>query len=291
MQLEPLSASGTNGIYQVFSSSRYTHALPQLSHQHLVATRETLRAGAVEADGYCWAIITKASDEVVGYISLLNTARNPRLVYLIHPDFWGRGYAPEACRAVLSYVFNELGYERVEQWIDVSNVASLRVAQKLGFRPLGRVQLRDENDHHYHATMIYGLEASEWRGETQARRNLSFVGIEPVLSVKDLGASVAFYCNLLGFRVEKETLDMAVRVARGDWSSQRIRIWLEQAPVGQPRPSRVRINVSGHLAALFDEYRAAGVEMACEWTGQSQDACEFAALDADGNTLIFASHS
>ncbi|WP_335986078.1 GNAT family N-acetyltransferase [Glycomyces sp. MUSA5-2] len=47
-------------------------------------------------------------------------------------DRWGRGYAPEAARAVIGFAFAELGLERVVSCIHSENTASIRVAEKLG---------------------------------------------------------------------------------------------------------------------------------------------------------------
>jgi ribosomal-protein-alanine N-acetyltransferase len=57
--------------------------------------------------------------------------------YIIRRDFWGQGLTAEACRAALGYGFDVLGLDRVELWIDTTNYASQRVAQKLNFRVKG----------------------------------------------------------------------------------------------------------------------------------------------------------
>jgi RimJ/RimL family protein N-acetyltransferase len=45
---------------------------------------------------------------------------------------WGQGYATEAARAVRDYAFNTLGLQRLIAMIDPSNLASIRVAKKIG---------------------------------------------------------------------------------------------------------------------------------------------------------------
>ncbi|MEU5874459.1 GNAT family N-acetyltransferase [Glycomyces sp. NPDC047369] len=47
-------------------------------------------------------------------------------------DRWGRGYAPEAARAVTGFAFGDLGLDRVVSCIHADNAASVRVAEKLG---------------------------------------------------------------------------------------------------------------------------------------------------------------
>lgn len=50
---------------------------------------------------------------------------------------WGRGYATEAARPVLDHAFNTLGLPEVVADIDPANIASVRVATKLGMQPSG----------------------------------------------------------------------------------------------------------------------------------------------------------
>jgi RimJ/RimL family protein N-acetyltransferase len=56
---------------------------------------------------------------------------------------WGRGYAPEAARAVRDWVYEERGVERLISLIDPANAKSARVAEKLGAEPGETVELFD----------------------------------------------------------------------------------------------------------------------------------------------------
>jgi RimJ/RimL family protein N-acetyltransferase len=51
------------------------------------------------------------------------------------PRAWGQGFATEAARPVLRHGFDALGLPRVVAGIKPGNLASLRVAAKLGFPP------------------------------------------------------------------------------------------------------------------------------------------------------------
>ena len=55
--------------------------------------------------------------------------------WTIGREFWGRGYATEAARAVRDHGLGELGLRRLISVIMVGNEASERVAEKLGMRP------------------------------------------------------------------------------------------------------------------------------------------------------------
>lgn len=86
-----------------------------------------------------WAICLRDTNEIIGHVHYLGETRLPGMGYIIRRNHWGKGIAPEACRTVLPYGFEELGYDRIELWIDAPNYASQRVAQKLGFRLEGRI--------------------------------------------------------------------------------------------------------------------------------------------------------
>jgi len=53
---------------------------------------------------------------------------------------WGHGYATEAARPVLDHAIHGLSLPRVVADIDPRNVASIRVALKLGLTPEGKVE-------------------------------------------------------------------------------------------------------------------------------------------------------
>jgi ribosomal-protein-alanine N-acetyltransferase len=46
--------------------------------------------------------------------------------------FWGSGYATEAAIACRDHAFTELGRERIISLIEPNNLASIRVAEKIG---------------------------------------------------------------------------------------------------------------------------------------------------------------
>jgi [ribosomal protein S5]-alanine N-acetyltransferase len=58
----------------------------------------------------------------------------PELGWWIAPAAWGRGYAPEAARAVLGLARDRYQRTRLVSYIRAENHASVRVAEKLGAR-------------------------------------------------------------------------------------------------------------------------------------------------------------
>ncbi len=65
------------------------------------------------------------------------------LGYLFLPRAWGRGYAAEACAAALGWFDHVLPGEPVVLATQTANVASMRLAVKLGFTEVERFHAWD----------------------------------------------------------------------------------------------------------------------------------------------------
>ena len=84
-----------------------------------------------------YAVVKKQDQNVIGYCGLfffpdINGQPEVEIGYRLARSAWGQGYATEAAGAVRDYAFHVLGIKRLIAIIDPSNVASIRVAQKIG---------------------------------------------------------------------------------------------------------------------------------------------------------------
>jgi RimJ/RimL family protein N-acetyltransferase len=109
-----------------------------------------------------WAVVEKGSAETMGYCGLFffpDVGGQPEteLGYRLARSYWGRGYATEAARAVRDYAFNTLRLPRLIALIDPQNVASIRVAEKLGMTYEKEVMLAD----YTHPDRVYVIERSK----------------------------------------------------------------------------------------------------------------------------------
>jgi RimJ/RimL family protein N-acetyltransferase len=111
-------------------------------HENIEETRSKLQGWIndyAKADNYHWVIVVKELTEAIGYIYLNeidNEERSASIHYLVSRRFWNQGIVTEACRAVLSFCFNEVGITRIHTNHHVDNPASGRVMQKSGMRYL-----------------------------------------------------------------------------------------------------------------------------------------------------------
>jgi RimJ/RimL family protein N-acetyltransferase len=77
------------------------------------------------------------------------------LGYDLRSDYWGRGLATEAARAVRDYAFGDLQLPRLISVIRQGNEASRRVAEKVGMR------LSEEIERYGHGYWVYALSRED----------------------------------------------------------------------------------------------------------------------------------
>jgi len=119
--------------------------------------------GAWHAHGFAmFSVIEKASNRWIGRVGPWQPEGWPgtEIGWAISRDCWGRGYAGEAAAAAADWAFETLGWSRMIHSIAPANVASQRVAQKLGSTRLGAGKLPApyEGD----AVEIWGQTREEW---------------------------------------------------------------------------------------------------------------------------------
>ena len=86
-------------------------------------------------DFFDFAVVEKATGRMIGtcgFTDLSPENHSFEVGYVLHPSFWGKGYATEALGAVLE-LGKKFGFHRAEARFMPQNQASIRVAEKNGF--------------------------------------------------------------------------------------------------------------------------------------------------------------
>ncbi|MHB1357575.1 MAG: GNAT family N-acetyltransferase [Anaerolineae bacterium] len=107
-----------------------------------------IAAWFAQSDGFM-AVCLKDSGRFIGFV-----ATNPEgdkdkgeynLGYIFDSDYRHKGYATEACRAVISYAFNQLQAKKIVTGTAAVNYASCRLLERLGFKKTGESTLSLRN--------------------------------------------------------------------------------------------------------------------------------------------------
>ena len=110
---------------------------------------ETWRAiagmlGHWQLRGYgMWALESRQTGELVGRAGFINPEGWPgfELGWVLGKPHWGKGYATEAAREAQRYAYEVLKRDRFISLIRHANTPSIRVAERLGSKLAGEVEL------------------------------------------------------------------------------------------------------------------------------------------------------
>lgn len=109
---------------------------------------------------YNWVIELKEANEVIGNISVVEVKEKvnaTEIGYCMGKAWWGKEIMPEALAAVIDYLFNEVGMNRVAARHDGNNPKSGRVMQKAGMKYEGTLRGARRNNQGIVDEVWYGL--------------------------------------------------------------------------------------------------------------------------------------
>ncbi len=108
-----------------------------------------------------WALIEKDTGELVGFCGVgpevVDEVEEACLGYRLAKRYWNQGLASEASQVVLNYVFAQKQLASVVVLIEPDHIASLRVAEKLGFKDFEVVEF------HGLTVRLYRLACDDWQ--------------------------------------------------------------------------------------------------------------------------------
>lgn len=142
--LEPLSRVHSPGMFALWSQEpvcRYSGVahdlhgvpipLPAATSADSDRIVEFFLHRAAQGLGFRWAMI--ADGAFAGAIGFNYLTPAAELAWHLQPSHWGRGLGAEAGRAALDWLAAEGPVGPVEAFIDPENIASIRLAERLGF--------------------------------------------------------------------------------------------------------------------------------------------------------------
>ena len=113
---------------------------------------------------YGFGIILKSENRFIGACGIHGVSKvQASIGYILNRNYWGHGYATEAAKALVEYLFDEFGVHRVFATCDPRNVVSIRVLEKVGMRLEGRLRENILKHGEYRDSLIYGILENEWR--------------------------------------------------------------------------------------------------------------------------------
>lgn len=110
---------------------------------------------------YEWCIEPKETGEArgsLGVVMIDEETATVELGYCLSRECWGRGYMPEAVKAVIELMFTRVGAKRVIAKHDVDNLKSGRVMQKAGMHYSETREKGVRNNHGLRDVIVYAID-------------------------------------------------------------------------------------------------------------------------------------
>lgn len=100
-------------------------------------------------DFFGWSIFLKKEytnsnkEEVIGQVSAQESSIDITIRdvgWYIDPKYQGNGYAKEAAKAMIDYMFKEVEIEKISSGAVKENIASCKIFEKLGFKKIEEIE-------------------------------------------------------------------------------------------------------------------------------------------------------
>jgi RimJ/RimL family protein N-acetyltransferase len=114
---------------------------------------------------YHLAVVAKETGALVGGATLRMLDSDPlsgELGYTLHPAAWGKGYATELARAVITFGFKDLNLRRIWATCRPENLASYRILRKVGLAFEEYLQNERQVRGHWVDCFLCGLSREAW---------------------------------------------------------------------------------------------------------------------------------
>jgi ribosomal-protein-alanine N-acetyltransferase len=150
-------------VFEYASCEETTRYMLFQRHKNIIDA-EVFLTGCITSPEHAYAVTLLGSDHPIGGCGLRPEPpyNSGEIGYILHKDYWGRGYATELAQRLIRYGFETLKLHRVFARCDDRNKRSCRVLEKAGMQYEGTlrdcIKVRDE----YRTLQYFGILRSEW---------------------------------------------------------------------------------------------------------------------------------
>lgn len=106
------------------------------------------------------------NNQIIGYVGLTDIDyRNRKVKWAginIHKDYIGKGYGSKAARLLIKFVFEELNMNKLYGYWLETNIASIKMAKKVGFIQEGLIKDFVFKRNRYHNAILLSLLKTEY---------------------------------------------------------------------------------------------------------------------------------
>lgn len=133
--LRPMTVADAPAVLEWARDERVSRFMSYTGYDDINIAKAWLESLKEERSEYEWGFVVKETGKLIGSGSIGADKFMDGywgFGYNIRYDCWNRGYTTEAMKAIIEYVHNELGVNRICAYHAVENPASGRVMEKCG---------------------------------------------------------------------------------------------------------------------------------------------------------------
>jgi ribosomal-protein-alanine N-acetyltransferase len=258
LELQPLDAKNdAEGLYAIRSDRRVWATMGDTEPPAATAEAEHLARLLHDNDAWGWTVRLADADRIIGSVTLFPGDGVWRsLTWSLHPDHWGRGLMSEAVTAAVEHLLDVGGFARVEAWIQHTTRRSLGVARNASMTEWGRMA--------YYSSVQSRIVHNVVMGRVAGDPEPEFLGLRPVLAVRDLEQTIALLTEGLGLHLDTPVPGAAAdetRVAISPMSRTASISLFEAAADDAIVPATVEVDVGDMLDARKARLDALGAKV------------------------------
>ena len=135
--LRPIALDDAEACFSWNSDERVAKFMSYPRCTDISQTIDWIKSTLVDVKEWNWAFVLKSENKVIG-TGGIGPSHSMKgywgMGYNLHYDYWHKGYCTEAMRAIVDFVHNELGVDKICSNHAVDNPRSGKVMEKLGLQ-------------------------------------------------------------------------------------------------------------------------------------------------------------
>ena len=145
IKLRPIEENDTNFFFESMQDKEYKkYYLERLTPKNFNEAKNQVKKHIRERENdFAYYFVIEKGKTPIGILDVYKIMQRDKrgsIGYGIKKEYWGKGYAKEACKLGLKFIKTKLKLHSVEATAEPDNLASCRVLEKNGFEKIGIIK-------------------------------------------------------------------------------------------------------------------------------------------------------
>lgn len=163
--LRPVRWADAEDIFEIAKNEKNFHYVAP-TYQSLEETKNIIVNQYMKNPLGIWALELKNDGKMIGIIHFskrFDKEKKAEVAYFLNQNYWGKGLMGEVLSVIIAFSFREFGLRQLELLIDEENIASKKLAEKVGFSKSSRFKAKLPNAGHFHFFDRYEMTSKDYK--------------------------------------------------------------------------------------------------------------------------------